>query len=273
MTGSEGGNTTASDPAPTTAVVSFEEFAKKYLGSGAEKATEVVLDGRRLKHPFVESDQAFLASLTSLKKLSLNACKIKAFAPLEVPPTLESLELADNLLCDLQFLSKATSLTRLTLGGNPIPNLDSVKVLASLKNLTSLDLEATPVMEDCSASTWLWDCLPSLMTLNKRDKEGNDVEDDDEEDEYEDDDDDDDEDDEDEEDSAENAAVDLKKFYEGIHDDDEDEEDFQPAEDGDDDDDDVDDDEEDKEGEEGEKSKRSREDDQESEPPAKKATA
>ncbi|XP_064596182.1 acidic leucine-rich nuclear phosphoprotein 32 family member B-like isoform X2 [Liolophura sinensis] len=202
---------------------------------------------------------------TNLESLSLINVGLTSLKNLPELPKLKKLELSDNRISSgLDLLTNCPNLTHLSLSGNKIKDLETLRPLGKLTSLKSLDLFNCEVtyLEDYREK--VFEMVTSLQYLDGYDQddkeaddedeedgenddedgEGDDDEvedggvnsDDDEEDEDEDDDDEDnDNDDDDDEIIAEEGEVGLDHLLKENLDDEEDEEDFNPGDDDDDD--------------------------------------
>lgn len=118
---------------------------------------------------------------TSLKTLSLinvGLTTLKAFPCL---PALLRLELSDNWISGgLESLSKLPKLKYLSLSGNKISAVDTLKPLKSISTLRSLDLLHCDVTNVENFRGKVFDLIPSLIYLDGYDKDDNEMDEDEE---------------------------------------------------------------------------------------------
>lgn len=193
-------------------------------------------------------------SFINLDYLSLNNAGLTSLKNFPKLPNLRRLELSDNRISSgLHHLQGFQKLTHLNLSGNKIKDLETLKPLAELANLKSLDLyncEVTNVENYRSEVFKLCSSLKYLDGYDKFDKEADETDssaDDDDDDEGSDRGDDDDVGEDDDEDGLDDDLDDEENEVDDKEDDDDDNED-EDDDDEDDDDDDADDDADDETG-------------------------
>ncbi|CAB4026523.1 acidic leucine-rich nuclear phospho 32 family member B-like isoform X1 [Paramuricea clavata] len=186
-------------------------------------------------------------SFINLDYLSLNNAGLTSLKNFPKLPNLRRLELSDNRISSgLHHLQGFQKLTHLNLSGNKIKDLETLKPLAELANLKSLDLyncEVTNVENYRSEVFKLCSSLKYLDGYDKFDKEADETDssaDDDDDDEGSDGGDDDDVGEDDDEDGLDDDLDDEENEVDDNEDDDDDNED-EDDDDDDDDDDDADD--------------------------------
>ena len=76
----------------------------------------------------------------------------------------------------MTHLSHLTELQSLSLGGNPISNIDDLKALTGLQKIVQLDLFGCPVSEQADYREKIFGLFPSLQILDNKDADGEEVE-------------------------------------------------------------------------------------------------
>lgn len=125
-----------------------------------------------------KEDSLYLASFSSLERLSFNQTCLKSLENFPENKSLTRLELAENQLLgsELVHLQKyAASLNTLKLASNRITTLKELEPLSELKCLKNLDLENNEVVKVAGYKDAVWKMIPSLEILDNFDKEGNEV--------------------------------------------------------------------------------------------------
>lgn len=123
-------------------------------------------------------DCEYLATFTSLDRLSLNQTHLKSLEHFPKNEKLVRLELAENQLpgAELVHLKKyADTLTTLKLASNKIGSLDDLEHLKELKCLKNLDLENNEVTKAEGYKERMWKMLPALQVLDNCNQEGEEV--------------------------------------------------------------------------------------------------
>ena len=132
---------------------------------------------------------ALLAPFTELVSLSIQDADISSLDSLPALNRLNTLKLNDNKIKGgLHNLERLPELQKLYLASNKVQTLDCLEPLAKLTKLEWLDLEGNPVAKLDGYSQRVWDLLPSLVVLDGKNREGQELEeneDDDESDEEE----------------------------------------------------------------------------------------
>jgi hypothetical protein len=127
---------------------------------------------------------------SDLQALSANNCGISSLHSFPSFPALIKLELSDNRISgNLDKIAAACPRLRgLDLSSNKIRDVEKLKPLADLAELSSLDLESNPIATADDYPDCVFELLPQLEYIDDKDKEGedrpSDDEDDDEVDEY-----------------------------------------------------------------------------------------
>lgn len=121
---------------------------------------------------FPSEDQALIAALPALKKLTMASCSISTIANLENTPTLTYLDLSGNTIRNLSPISGMTGLKTLNLQHNAVIALDD---LAGLTELTELDLSYNSItgiapLAECTKLSRLNLSCNSLTSLTALDK-------------------------------------------------------------------------------------------------------
>jgi hypothetical protein len=96
------------------------------------------------------SDLATIASLPSLKILSLRSCGLAGINNLSAAVNLTHLDLGNNAVYDLSALSGMKNLAHLILNNNALENLDGISVLTNLETL-DVSHNPLPTLEGLSA--------------------------------------------------------------------------------------------------------------------------
>lgn len=99
--------------------------------SAMAQLEELVMTGCK----FPTEDQAILASLPNLKKLTLSGCSLSTIADLEGAPGLVYLDLSNNTVRNLAALSAMTGLEEINLQHNAVIDLSTLSGLPNLKTL------------------------------------------------------------------------------------------------------------------------------------------
>ena len=171
----------------------MEAAIERELGALEESAAEVLylnLDGKFAGGVVAPGARG---RLLALRELSLSNVGLQSLDEWPAMPQLIKLTLSDNKISGgLQPLASCSELSQLELSGCRIATLEALRPLAALGGLLALDLENCPVAETPGYRSLVYEMLPALQFLDRRDKDGKEVEEDDS------DDDDDDDDDEDE---------------------------------------------------------------------------
>lgn len=159
--------------------MSFEEKVKeKYKDDldTLDDIEELILDSLGKFPKFTEADKKFLEKFTGLSYLSLNMIGLSSLENFPKLPQLLYLELNDNAISGpLTPLAQLTGLERLDIENNKIANLSDVEPLKELKQLQRLTLARNPIAESKTFRADLFKTIPSLQTLDGKDKDGNEV--------------------------------------------------------------------------------------------------
>jgi len=142
----------------------------------------LILDEMKIER-LTKEDGLYLASFTSLDRLSLNQTCLKSLENFPPSKKIARLELAENQLtgAELLHLTKyAESLHTLKIASNRISSLKDLEPLKELKCLKNLDLENNEVTKVEGYKAKVWEMIPSLEVLDNFDKEGCEVLSDDE---------------------------------------------------------------------------------------------
>jgi acidic leucine-rich nuclear phosphoprotein 32 family protein A/C/D len=99
---------------------------------------------------------------------------------------LNTLKLNDNKIKGgLQNLERLPELQKLYLASNKVQSLECLQPLAKLTKLEWLDLEGNPVAKLDGYSKLVWDLLPSLVVLDGKNRDGQELEENEDDDESE----------------------------------------------------------------------------------------
>mmetsp|Transcript_27709 Transcript_27709/g.31956 ORF Transcript_27709/g.31956 Transcript_27709/m.31956 type:complete len:212 (+) Transcript_27709:85-720(+) len=186
----------------------LKKIEEQVSGRSAEDVDELVLDQTQIEK-FTPELCSALEKYENLFFLSLNDCGLTSLEGLPNLPKLIRFELTDNKIpgSSLSHLSKLVGLQSLSLGGNPISNLDDLRPLTKLEKIVQLDLFGSPISETDGYREKIFGMFSNLQILDNKDADGEEVEydeaEDDEDDEGEDDEFEGDEGDEDDEDEDE----------------------------------------------------------------------
>lgn len=141
------------------------------------------------------SSLAPFSALTSLSIQDAGISSLESLPPLE---TLSTLKMSDNKIKGgLESLARMPALEKLYLAGNQIATMEALKNLQKLTNLAWLDLEGNPVTKLTDYSKQVFEMLPSLIVLDGKNRDGEEIEENEDDDEDEDEDDDEEDEDED----------------------------------------------------------------------------
>ena len=129
---------------------------------------------------------AQLAPYTELVSLSIQDADIAQLDSLPALNRLNTLKLNDNKIKGgLHNLERLPELQKLYLASNKVQTLDCLKPLAKLTKLEWLDLEGNPVTRVEGYSVFVWDLLPSLVVLDGKNRDGQELEENEDDDESE----------------------------------------------------------------------------------------
>eukprot|EP00331_Platyophrya_macrostoma_P021354 CAMPEP_0176445914 /NCGR_PEP_ID=MMETSP0127-20121128/24003_1 /TAXON_ID=938130 /ORGANISM="Platyophrya macrostoma, Strain WH" /LENGTH=203 /DNA_ID=CAMNT_0017831827 /DNA_START=201 /DNA_END=812 /DNA_ORIENTATION=+ len=144
---------------------------------GNDETDELVLDQIKFSKFTPEISKA-IEKIEGLSFLSLNDCGLTSLEGFPKLPNLIRCELTDNKIPgnSLAHLSNSTGLQSLSLGGNPISNIDDLKPLTALQQIVQLDLFGCPVSEQADYREKVFGLFPSLQILDNKDPDGEDVE-------------------------------------------------------------------------------------------------
>jgi acidic leucine-rich nuclear phosphoprotein 32 family protein A/C/D len=129
---------------------------------------------------------ALLAPFTELISLSIQDADISSLDSLPALNRLNTLKLNDNKIKGgLQNLERLPELQKLYLASNKVQSLECLQPLAKLTKLEWLDLEGNPVAKLDGYSQLVWDLLPSLVVLDGKNRDGQELEENEDDDESE----------------------------------------------------------------------------------------
>ena len=102
--------------------------------------------------------------LTQLKFLNLSYNKITIIEGIDALTSLQTLNLSHNLIEQLtsSVFTKLGSLLSLYLNNNKISDTQEIKALASLKQLTTLNMKDNEVVNNQNYRVQVSQCIPSL---------------------------------------------------------------------------------------------------------------
>ena len=127
---------------------------------------------------------AHLAPFENLVSLSMNFARISSLSSMPGLNNLATLKLSDNKIkSGLESLTKLSALEKIYLGGNQIPDLESLQPLKKLSKLEWLDLEGNPVTKVPGYTEKVFEMLPALMVLDSCNRDGKELPDNDDDDE------------------------------------------------------------------------------------------
>lgn len=87
-------------------------------------------------------------NLKALEELLMQENEINDLSELQDLPVIRKIDLTGNKLESLSTLQTLENVETLILEGNPIAKLDDLKFLCKLKNLTELNMKATPISDE-----------------------------------------------------------------------------------------------------------------------------
>jgi len=151
-------------------------------GKACEDITELNLDNCRAIHQICGLTDDYL----NLRVLSLINVGLTSLKGLPKLPALKKLELSDNRIsAGLEQLENTPNLTHLSLSGNKIKDIESLKPLIYLTNLKSLDLFNCSVTTLADYRNKVFQLIPQLKFLDGLDSKENEYEENDSSDEEE----------------------------------------------------------------------------------------
>ncbi len=159
---------------------SMEESIKLQIGGREpEQVERLMLDQAKCSDGL-----ANLAPFVNLVSLSMNDASIASLSSMPALDNLATLKLSDNKIKNgLDSLAKLSALEKLYLGGNQIPDIETLDPLKNLSKLEWLDLEGNPVTKVPGYSDKIFEMLPALMVLDGKNREGEELPDADDDDE------------------------------------------------------------------------------------------
>lgn len=162
------------------ATMSMEDCIKREIGGrDPEDVDRLCLDQAKCNDGL-----AHLAPFENLVSLSMNDASISSLSSMPALNNLATLKLSDNKIkSGLESLTKLSALEKLYLGGNQIPDLDSLEPLKKLSKLEWLDLEGNPVTKLPGYTDKVFEMLPALMVLDGCNRDGEELPDNDDDDE------------------------------------------------------------------------------------------
>ncbi len=162
------------------ATMSMEDCIKREIGGrDPEDVDRLCLDQAKCNDGL-----AHLAPFENLVSLSMNDASISSLSSMPALNNLATLKLSDNKIkSGLESLTKLSALEKLYLGGNQIPDLESLDPLKKLSKLEWLDLEGNPVTKVPGYTEKVFEMLPALMVLDGCNRDGEELPDNDDDDE------------------------------------------------------------------------------------------
>ena len=138
---------------------------------------QLILDETHFKS-FTPELKKELEKYKNLLYLSLNDCQLKSLDNFPQIPSLLKLDLLDNHLTDdcISVIASISGLQALSLGGNQIKEISTLKALKKLPELHELDLLACPLTNNEDYRAKIFAELEQLEVLDNMDKEGNIIE-------------------------------------------------------------------------------------------------
>jgi hypothetical protein len=160
--------------------MSMEDCIKREIGGrDPEDVDRLCLDQAKCNDGL-----AHLAPFENLVSLSMNDASISSLSSMPALNNLATLKLSDNKIkSGLDSLTKLSALEKLYLGGNQIPDLESLDPLKKLSKLEWLDLEGNPVTKVPGYTEKVFEMLPALMVLDGCNRDGEELPDNDDDDE------------------------------------------------------------------------------------------
>ena len=159
---------------------SMEECIKREIGGREpEQVERLMLDQAKCNDGL-----AHLAPFANLVSLSMCDASIASLSAMPALDNLATLKLSDNKIKNgLESLTKLAALEKLYLAGNQIPDIETLDPLKKLSRLEWLDLEGNPVTRVPGYADKIFEMLPSLMVLDGKNREGEELPDADDDDE------------------------------------------------------------------------------------------
>jgi U2 small nuclear ribonucleoprotein A' len=158
----------------------MEECIKREIGGREPDQVErLILDQAKCSDGL-----AHLAPFENLVSLSMNDASISSLSTMPALNNLATLKLSDNKIKNgLESLTKLSALEKLYLGGNQIPDIESLEPLKKLAKLEWLDLEGNPVTRVPDYTEKVFEMLENLMVLDGCNRDGEELPDADDDDE------------------------------------------------------------------------------------------
>ena len=149
---------------------------KKYpleKNTSDKPTTVIVLDGQLINH-MTDDVKKYLENFKNLEEIALAFCNLNSLQNFPDLPKLSKIELSDNHIKgeDLSNLTKYKNLSKLRIANNNIKNIDEIKSLESLSELTYIDLTDSPVTNKENYREKLFNIFKKLKYLDGVDKDG-----------------------------------------------------------------------------------------------------
>ena len=142
--------------------------------------TNLILDDMNVDKISAE-DKEFLEQFKECQFLGLNSCGLTSLENLPNIAALQRLELCDNRIQSLTNVQWPPNLKTLKLANNQLSNFeDLLTSLKSIKDLTVVDLSSNTLKETVDYEKKLREALTTLLVVDGKDTEGNEVESEDE---------------------------------------------------------------------------------------------
>ncbi|KAI9094601.1 hypothetical protein DFS34DRAFT_235434 [Phlyctochytrium arcticum] len=139
--------------------------------------TELFLDNQKIPAILNLQDAPTpLSEYQRLTHLSLNNCGLSSLEGFPYLPSLQKLDLGDNRISgDLASLSILPSLQSVDLSNNRVADLDALRPLSGIRSLQHLNLFQCDVSRTSGYPNTVFSLIPTLLSVDDRDRNGNEV--------------------------------------------------------------------------------------------------
>lgn len=145
-------------------VIDGQELPSLRFLSSLTELRELTLNGCRIQ----SEDLQIIAALPNLQRLTLNDCGISTVAGLEKAQNLTYLNLANNTIRNLEPIAQLMNLEKIDLQHNALTNLSSLGGLSNLEelNVSYNSLTSVAPLATCTKLTWLDASNNDLVNLD-----------------------------------------------------------------------------------------------------------